>query len=303
MVRRAPFAVRDQEERVRFLGYDPANIKIVAYVMAGIADALFVPTVGIISPASVGVVPSIAFLSHVRVVFDGFVAVDGVSMTVLRGDLRFLIGSNGAGKTTLVDAITGLVPATGSVRFGRTELIGKKVHRIAQLGIGRTFQTASVFEELTVLQNLDIAAGSGRNPLLLLRRRSSVPLEVEETLESVGLSNVRDSQAGALALGQKQWLEIGMLLVQNARVLFPALGTLMSRRAGLLSGGQRQQLALARALITQPWMLILDEPIEGIQRPRRAATTCWKRAGSLLPVLVGRTLTSVSGQPWRSRQR
>jgi len=158
-------------------------------------------------------------LSDVRVVFDGLVAVDGVSMTVLQGDLRFLIGPNGAGKTTLVDAITGLAPATGSVRFGRTELIGQKVHRIARLGIGRTFQTASVFEKLTVLQNLDIAAGAGRRPLTLLRRRSSVPLEVEETLESVGLSTVRDSQAGTLAHGQKQWLEIGMLLVQNARVL------------------------------------------------------------------------------------
>jgi urea transport system ATP-binding protein len=173
-------------------------------------------------------------LSHVRVVFDGFVAVDGVSMTMLQGDLRFLIGPNGAGKTTLVDAITGLAPATGSVRFGRTELIGKKVHRIARLGIGRTFQTASVFEELTVLQNLDIAAGSGRNPLSLLRRRSSVPPEVEETLEIVGLSNVRDSQAGALAHGRKQWLEIGMLLVQNARVLLldePVTGMSAEERA------------------------------------------------------------------------
>ncbi|MDQ3824444.1 MAG: urea ABC transporter ATP-binding protein UrtD [Actinomycetota bacterium] len=158
-------------------------------------------------------------LSGVRVVFDGFVAVDGVSMTVLQGDLRFLIGPNGAGKTTLVDAITGLVPATGSVRFGRTELVGQKVHQIARLGIGRTFQTASVFEELTVLQNLDIAAGAARRPLSLLRPRRSMPPEVEETMDTVGLTGSRDMQAGALAHGQKQWLEIGMLLVQNARVL------------------------------------------------------------------------------------
>jgi urea transport system ATP-binding protein len=158
-------------------------------------------------------------LSGVRVVFDGFVAVAGVSMTVLQGDLRFLIGPNGAGKTTLVDAITGLAPATGSVRFGRTELVGKKVHQIARLGIGRTFQTASVFEELTVLQNLDIAAGAARRPLSLLRRRCSVPPEVEAAMETVGLTGSRDMQAGALAHGQKQWLEIGMLLVQNARVL------------------------------------------------------------------------------------
>jgi urea transport system ATP-binding protein len=158
-------------------------------------------------------------LSDVRVVFDGFAAVDEVSMTVLQGDLRFLIGPNGAGKTTLVDAITGLAAATGSVRFGRTELIGKKVHQIARLGVGRTFQTASVFEELTVLQNLDIAAGAGRRPLSLLRRRRSVPPEVEQTMETVGLPRLRDKQAGVLAHGQKQWLEIGMLLVQDARVL------------------------------------------------------------------------------------
>lgn len=158
-------------------------------------------------------------LSDVRVVFDGFVAVDGVSMTVLQGDLRFLIGPNGAGKTTLVDAITGLTPATGSVRFGRVELVGKKVHQIARLGVGRTFQTASVFEELTVLQNLDIAAGAARTPLSLLHRRCSVPPEVEEAMDTVGLARLRNLQAGALAHGQKQWLEIGMLLVQNARVL------------------------------------------------------------------------------------
>ena len=173
-------------------------------------------------------------LSDVRVVFDGLVAVDGVSMTVLQGDLRFLIGPNGAGKTTLVDAITGLAPATGSVRFGGTELIGQKVHRIARLGIGRTFQTASVFEELTVLQNLDIAAGAGRRPLSLLRRRSSVPSEVAEAMNTVGLTALRDRQAGVLAHGQKQWLEIGMLLVQDARVLLldePVAGMSAEERA------------------------------------------------------------------------
>ncbi len=93
-----------------------------------------------------------------RVTFDGFTAVDGVDLDIRPGDLRFLIGPNG-GKTTLVDAVTGLVRASGSVRFGGEELLGRPVHRIARLGIGRTFQTATVFEELTVLQNLDIAAG------------------------------------------------------------------------------------------------------------------------------------------------
>ncbi len=155
----------------------------------------------------------------VRVTFDGFTAVDGVDLDIRPGDLRFLIGPNGAGKTTLVDAVTGLVKASGSVRFGGEELLGRPVHRIARLGIGRTFQTATVFEELTVLQNLDIAAGAGRGPLTMLRRRKGVPEEVTRALETTGLTALRDRPAGVLAHGQKQWLEIGMLLVKDVRLL------------------------------------------------------------------------------------
>ncbi|ATQ28902.1 urea ABC transporter ATP-binding protein [Rhodococcus ruber Chol-4] len=158
-------------------------------------------------------------IRDLRVSFDGFTAVDGVDLTLLQGDLRFLIGPNGAGKTTLVDAVTGLVPATGSVTKSGIELLGKKVHKIARLGVGRTFQTASVFEQLTVLQNLDIAAGSGRSPWSLLRRRTTVLPQIEEALETIGLTGLRDVPAGILAHGQKQWLEIGMLLVQNSDVL------------------------------------------------------------------------------------
>jgi urea transport system ATP-binding protein len=158
-------------------------------------------------------------ISGLTVSFDGFVAVDGVDLTVLPEDLRFLIGPNGAGKTTLIDAVSGLVPSTGSVRYGGQELVGRKVHRIARLGVGRTFQTATVFEELSVLQNLDIAAGHRRGPLTLARRRKGIPEEVEQTLETVGLTELVDAPAGVLAHGQKQWLEIGMLLVQDARLL------------------------------------------------------------------------------------
>ncbi|WP_136518524.1 urea ABC transporter ATP-binding protein UrtD [Cellulomonas telluris] len=174
-----------------------------------------------------------------RVEFDGFVAVDGVDLTVTQGDLRFLIGPNGAGKTTVVDALTGLVAAAGSAQFGGVDLLGRPSHRIARSGVGRTFQTASVFDELTVLQNLDIAAGARRGPLTLLRRRRSVPPEVEAALETVGLAHVRDLPAGVLAHGQKQWLEIGMLLVQDARLLLldePVAGMSQAEReeTGLL---------------------------------------------------------------------
>jgi urea transport system ATP-binding protein len=151
--------------------------------------------------------------------FDGFKAVNNVDLTLFQGDLRFLIGPNGAGKTTVIDAITGLVGATGSVNKSGVELLGKKVHQIARQGVGRTFQTASVFEQLTVLQNLDIAAGAGRSAWSLLRRRRGVLPAIEEALETTGLTELADKPAGVLAHGQKQWLEIGMLLVQNADVL------------------------------------------------------------------------------------
>ncbi|TMR25015.1 urea ABC transporter ATP-binding protein UrtD [Nonomuraea turkmeniaca] len=158
-------------------------------------------------------------IRDLRVVFDGFAAVDGVDIDVSPGDVRFIIGPNGAGKTTLVDAVTGLVKATGSAAFDGQELLGRKVHHITRLGIGRTFQTAAVFEELTVLQNLDIAAGTNRGLLTLLRRRKSVPDSVAQAMETIGLTSARDRLAGTLAHGQKQWLEIGMLLVQDAKLL------------------------------------------------------------------------------------
>ncbi|MFE9643430.1 urea ABC transporter ATP-binding protein UrtD [Streptomyces sp. NPDC006365] len=158
-------------------------------------------------------------IRQLRVSFDGFKAVDGVDLDVQPGDLRFLIGPNGAGKTTLVDAVTGLVKAEGSVLFGDEELLGRSVHKIAWSGIGRTFQTATVFEELTVLQNLDIAAGAGRGMLTMLRRRRGVPESVARALETVGLTELAEHPAGTLAHGQKQWLEIGMLLVQDVRLL------------------------------------------------------------------------------------
>jgi urea transport system ATP-binding protein len=155
----------------------------------------------------------------VEVDFDGFKAVNGVDLTLEQGEVHFLIGPNGAGKTTLVDAITGLTKYTGSVTKNGVELRGRKVHHIARKGIGRTFQTATVFEGLTVAQNLDIAAGAGRTPWALLRRRRHLPDTVVAVMEQIGLHAHADTPAGILAHGQKQWLEIGMLLVGDADVL------------------------------------------------------------------------------------
>jgi urea transport system ATP-binding protein len=152
--------------------------------------------------------------------FGGFKAIQGVDVTFMQGRLHFLIGPNGAGKTTLVDALTGLSRGTGRAEFRSHDLLTMKAHQIVRLGVGRTFQTASVFEQLSVLQNLDIAAGLHRRALGSLRRRRTVPESVELVLETIGLSALAGRPAGILAHGQKQWLEIGMLLVQDAKVMF-----------------------------------------------------------------------------------
>jgi urea transport system ATP-binding protein len=210
-----------------------------------------------------------------RVVFDGFVAVGGVDLDVPAGDVRFIIGPNGAGKTTLIDAITGLARATGSVTFDGQDLLGLKVHRIARLGIGRTFQTAAVFEELTVLQNLDIAAGWSRNPLSLVRRRRSVPESVASALKVVGLEHVRDELAGTLAHGQKQWLEIGMLLVQDAKLLLldePVAG--MSQAERDATGELLGQLSADRTVV------VIEHDMDFLRRFARTVTVM--HAGKIL---------------------
>ncbi len=169
------------------------------------------------------------------VVFDGFRAIDGLDLTVEQGELRFLIGPNGAGKTTLIDVITGLTrPASGTVRFAGTELVGRKEHEIVRLGVGRTFQTAVVFEELTVVENLDLAASFRRPLWSLARRRRGVPEAVARALETTGLTALADRPAGVLSHGQRQWLEIGMLIAQGPRLLLldePVAGMSLEERA------------------------------------------------------------------------
>ncbi len=155
-----------------------------------------------------------------KVVFDGFHAIDGLDLTVERGEVRFLIGPNGAGKTTLVDAITGLVrPAAGSIRFEGGELTGRREHRIVRRGVGRTFQTPAVVEELTVLENVDVAASFRLGLPALLRRRRGVSAPVAEALRAVGLEALAQARAGTLSHGQRQWLEVAMVLCQGPRLL------------------------------------------------------------------------------------
>ncbi len=171
------------------------------------------------------------------VTFDGFRAIQALDLDVLEGELRFLIGPNGAGKTTLIDAITGLVkPVAGTVNFATRNLLQRRDFEIVRLGVGRTFQKANVFEELTVIENLDLAACFRRSLPTLFRRRKDVLPEVLEALDTVGLASYGNRPAGVLSHGQKQWLEIGMLLVQD------------------------------------PMLLLLDEPVAGMSKAERTKT-------------------------------
>jgi len=192
--------------------------------------------------------------------FDGFKANAGVDVTFLQGRIHFLIGPNGAGKTTLVDALTGLVQGTGYARFGNTDLLAMKSHQISRIGIGRTFQTATVFEELTVLQNLDIAGGVHRKSRSMLRARRGTPDYVQEALETVGLAHLKDRPAGILAHGQKQWLEIGMLLVQDSKVMF-----LDETVAGMSADEREETGDLLRRIAPARTVVVIEHDMEFVR--------------------------------------
>jgi len=193
--------------------------------------------------------------------FDGFKAIDGIDLTFLQGRLHFLIGPNGAGKTTLVDALTGLVRGDGTAMFRNRNLLGMKAHQIVRLGVGRTFQTATVFEQLTVLQNLDIAAGVHRKAGRLLLARRTVPERVSETLETIGLQALASRPAGTLAHGQKQWLEVGMLLVQEAPVMF-----LDETVAGMSAEEREQTGDLLRRIVAERTIVVIEHDMEFMRR-------------------------------------
>jgi len=162
-------------------------------------------------------------LDKLTVSFDGFKALDDLSLKVDPGELLCIIGPNGAGKTTMMDVITGKTsPDSGAVRFGEDlDLLKLSEAQIVAAGIGRKFQKPTVFEQLTVFENLELALAGTRSFLKTLLARIS-PLQrkrIHEVLEIIGLSAQRDAPGSILAHGQKQWLEIGMLLMQNPELL------------------------------------------------------------------------------------
>jgi urea transport system ATP-binding protein len=171
------------------------------------------------------------YLEDISVNFDGFQAISGLNFYVNKGELRCLIGPNGAGKTTLMDIVTGKTrPDTGSAWFGqRINLLRMDEAEIAQAGIGRKFQKPSVFENLTVFDNLELSMAGTRRlwPVLRARLTGETLSRLEAMADTIRLLDQLHVLAGSLSHGQKQWLEIGMLIMQNPLLLLvdePAAG-------------------------------------------------------------------------------
>ena len=163
------------------------------------------------------------YVEGLNLSFDGFKALNDLNLYINDGELRCLIGANGAGKTTLMDVITGKTRCdSGMVYFGQSiNLLDKDEAEIAQLGIGRKFQKPTVFEAHTVMDNLELSLKSNKSvmPTLLATLTGEEYDFIDEVLETIGLKGERMMLAGSLSHGQKQWLEIGMLLMANPRLL------------------------------------------------------------------------------------
>ncbi len=192
-------------------------------------------------------------VQDVRVSFDGFKVLDGLNFSIERGELRFLIGPNGAGKSTLLDIITGKTkPTSGRVFFdGRQDIHRYAEYKRVRQGIGRKFQTPAVFSSLSVYENLEAAIGfKERLPRLLRRMNSARKSRVEAILETIGLKDKAHTQAGLLSHGQKQWLEIGMLLVQEPKLMLldePVAG--MTRRERDKTGELLHKIGQDRSIL------------------------------------------------------
>jgi urea transport system ATP-binding protein len=175
------------------------------------------PPIGHARPAA-----PVLYLDGVSVIFDGFKALNNLSLYVEPGELRAIIGPNGAGKTTMMDVITGKTrPTEGTVRFRDHDLTKLDEATIANLGIGRKFQKPTMFDALTVFENLELALKAPRGPFACLKwaLTGEARHRIEAVMEEVGLAARAQDRAGVLSHGQRQWLEIGMLLMQDPELL------------------------------------------------------------------------------------
>lgn len=213
----------------------------------------------------------ILYLEDITVSFDGFKALNGLTLYIDDGELRCIIGPNGAGKTTLMDVITGKTrPDTGSAFFGQTiDLLRLSEPEIAQVGIGRKFQRPTVFEQISVFENLELAMYTNKAvwPTLIARLNGEQWDRIDAVLATIGLLEFRERRAGTLSHGQKQWLEIGMLLMQNPRLLL-----IDEPVAGLTPQETERTAELLTTLAGQHTVVVVEHDMEFIRSIGRQVT-------------------------------
>jgi len=206
---------------------------------------------------SAALAESILYLEGVSVSFDGFKALNSLNLIIRRGEMRAIIGPNGAGKTTMMDIVTGKTrPDTGRVLFGEdVDLTHLDEADIANLGIGRKFQKPTVFESLTVFENLYLSLKSDRSirETLFARMRGEQNDRIDATLKTIRLTERRDDLAGDLSHGQKQWLEIGMLLAQEPELM------LLDEPVAGMSDAETEQTAILLEEISKDRSLVVVE--------------------------------------------
>lgn len=204
------------------------------------------------------------YIEDLGVSFDGFKAVDALNLYVERNELRVIIGPNGAGKTTVLDMICGKThPTQGSIRFKDRELVGMSEHQIVRSGVGRKFQTPSIYENLTVYENLEVSFPRGRTVLgsLMFRTTSEVVERIHAVAEQIFLKDFLDLEGAFLSHGQKQWLEIGMLLMQE-----PELLMLDEPVAGMSAPEREQTAELLRRIRKDRSIIIIEHDMEFVSR-------------------------------------
>jgi urea transport system ATP-binding protein len=210
------------------------------------------------------------YLDGVSVVFDGFRALNNLSLIVEPGELRSVIGPNGAGKTTMMDVITGKTrPTAGVVRFGEQDLTQLDEARIANLGIGRKFQKPTVFDALTVFENLELALKAPRGPVACLRwvLTGAARTRIEEILAEIGLTERAQEKAAILSHGQRQWLEIGMLLMQD-----PDLLLVDEPVAGMTDSETEHTAALLTRIAGRRSVVVVEHDLEFVRALRSRVT-------------------------------
>ncbi|AWJ86375.1 urea ABC transporter ATP-binding protein UrtD (plasmid) [Azospirillum sp. TSH58] len=195
--------------------------------------------------------------------FDGFKAVNDLSFYVDSNEIHVIIGPNGAGKTTVLDLICGRTKASGgSIKFRNRELTAMKEHQIVTAGVGRKFQNPSIYDDLTVFENLEISYPRGRSVFgaLAFKRDAAVRDRVAEIAEMIFLSDHLDQRAEHLSHGQKQWLEIGMLLIQD-----PELLMLDEPVAGMSVNERKKTAELLNRIIQNRSVLVIEHDMKFVE--------------------------------------